>query len=105
MFDKHFTGGAICHINVESRIKDKEKIKNLIRETAKCGVIYSAINYNLQECEEGHMTVGRKNICSICGKPIINNYSRVVGFVTNTKNWHKVRREEDYPNRQWYGEI
>jgi ribonucleoside-triphosphate reductase len=105
MFDKHFTGGAICHINVESRIEDKEKIKNLIRETAKCGVIYSAINYNLQECENGHMTVGRKNICSICGKQIINNYCRVVGFLTNTKNWHKIRREEDYPNRVWYKEI
>jgi len=105
MFDEHFTGGAICHINVESRIEDKEKIKNLIRETAKCGVIYHAINYNLQECENGHMTVGRKNICSICGKLVINNYTRVVGFCTNTKNWHKTRREEDYPNRQWYGEI
>jgi ribonucleoside-triphosphate reductase len=105
LFDKHFTGGAICHINVESQIDDTEKIKNLIRETAKCGVIYHAINYNLQECENGHMTVGRKNICSICGKQIINNYTRVVGFLTNTKNWHKVRREEDYPNRQWYGEI
>jgi ribonucleoside-triphosphate reductase len=105
MFDKHFTGGAICHINVESRIEDKEKIKNLIRETAKCGVIYSAINYNLQECEDGHMTVGRKNICSICGKPIINNYTRIVGFVTNTKNWHKVRREQDYTERVWYKTI
>ncbi len=105
LFDKHFTGGAICHINIESPIEDKNKIKSLIRETAKCGVIYHAINYNLQECENGHMTVGKKNTCSICGKTIANNYTRVVGFLTNTKNWHKIRREEDYPNRQWYGEI
>lgn len=105
MFDSHFTGGAICHINVESKIEDKEKIKKLIRETAKCGVIYHAINYNLQECEDGHMTVGKKDICAICGKPIINNYTRIVGFLTNTRNWHKVRRENDYPNRQWYREI
>jgi ribonucleoside-triphosphate reductase (formate) len=102
MFDKHFTGGAICHINIETAITDKEQIKNLIRSIAKQGVIYHAINYNLQECENGHMTVGKKDICSICGKPITNNYTRVVGFLTNTKNWHKVRRDEDYPNRQWY---
>jgi ribonucleoside-triphosphate reductase len=105
LFDKHFTGGAICHINVESQIEDTEKIKSLIRETAKQGVIYHAINYNLQECEDGHMTVGKKEICSICGKPIINNYTRIVGFLTNVRNWHKVRREEDFPNRQWYSNI
>lgn len=105
LFDKHFTGGAICHINVESRIDDTEKIKELIRETAKQGVIYHAINYNLQECEEGHMTVGKKEICSICGTKIVNDYSRIVGFLTNTKNWAKVRRDEDYPNRVWYKDI
>lgn len=105
LFDKHFTGGAICHINVESRIEDTENIKSLIKEAAKQGVIYFAINYNLQECEDGHMTVGKKEICSICRKQIINDYSRIVGFLTNVKNWHKVRRDEDYPNRIWYKNI
>jgi ribonucleoside-triphosphate reductase len=105
MFDKHFTGGAICHINVDNEIKDTNLIKELIRSTAKMGVVYHAINYNLQECEEGHMTIGKKNTCSICGKLIINNFTRVVGFLTNTKNWAKTRREEDYPKRQWYNNI
>jgi len=105
LFDKHFTGGAICHINVDNEIKDSNLIKELIRSTAKMGVVYSAINMNLQECEDGHMSVGKVENCSICGKKIINNYTRVVGFLTNTKNWAKVRRDEDYPNRQWYGDI
>lgn len=104
-FDKHFSGGAICHINVDTPIQDKAKIKDLIRVTAKMGVIYHAINYNLQECEDGHMSVGRGKVCTKCGKVIINNYTRVVGFLTNTKNWHKVRREQDYPNRQFYEDI
>jgi ribonucleoside-triphosphate reductase len=51
------------------------------------------------------MTVGKKDICPICGKPIEDNYTRVVGFLTNTKNWNKTRREVDYPNRKWYGGI
>ena len=66
------------------------------------GVIYFAINYNLQLCSKGHMSVGRKKLCEICCEPIVDNFTRVVGFLTNTKNWHQVRREEDYPSRQWY---
>jgi anaerobic ribonucleoside-triphosphate reductase len=102
LFDKHFSGGAIAHINVETPIQDEQQIVDLIKTCAKMGVVYWAINYNLQECEKGHMSVGRGNQCSICGSEIINNYTRVVGFLTNTKNWHKIRRERDYPNRQFY---
>ena len=47
-------------------------------------------------------TVGKNENCSICGKPIINNYTRVVGFLTNTKNWNPTRRKIDYPNRVFY---
>ena len=105
MFDEQFSGGAICHINVENRINDVEKMKNLIKSAIKQGVIYFAINYNLQQCEDGHMSVGKKDKCVICNKNIVNSFTRVVGFLTNTKNWNKVRREKDYPYRQWYGGI
>lgn len=102
MFDKHFSGGAICHLNVDSRIENVEDIMDLIRITAKMGVVYHAINYVLSECEDGHMTVGNGEVCTICGKQIINKYTRVVGFLTNVKNWHKTRRDKDFPNRQFY---
>lgn len=105
MFDKHFSGGAICHLNVDSKIEKTEDIMDLIRITAKMGVVYHAINYVLQECEEGHMSVGNDKVCSICGKPIKNYYTRVVGFLTNVKNWNKTRREQDFPNRQFYKGI
>jgi anaerobic ribonucleoside-triphosphate reductase len=101
MFDNVFSGGSICHINIEKRV-GAEKIEELIDLAAKLGVIYWAINYNLQECADGHLSVGRGNECAICGKAIINEYTRVVGFLTNTKNWHQVRREQDYPDRQFY---
>ena len=102
LFDKHFSGGAICHINVSEKIEDKELIKDLIRTCAKQNVIYFAINYCLNRCENDHMTVGNMDICSICGKKIVEKYTRVVGFLTNTKNWNVIRREKDFPNRQWY---
>jgi ribonucleoside-triphosphate reductase len=102
MFDKEFSGGAICHINIENKIEDVEKIKDIIISSIKQGVIYFALNYNLQKCENGHMSVGRKEKCVICNAKITDNYTKVVGFLTNTKNWNKVRREQDYPLRQWY---
>lgn len=105
LFDSHFSGGAIAHINVDTKINDTILIENLIKSCAKMGVVYFAINYNLQECENGHMSVGNNKKCSICEGKIINNYTRVVGFLTNVKNWHKTRREQDYPNRQWYSEV
>lgn len=102
MFDKHFSGGAICHIGTDTKIEKYEDIMDLIRIAAKMGVVYHAINYVLEECENGHMTVGNGEKCNICGREIINKYTRVVGFLTNVKNWHKTRREQDFPNRQWY---
>ena len=105
LFDSQFSGGAIAHLNIENQIKDYKLLVDLINMTVKKGVVYHAINYNLQRCENGHMTVGKNNICSICGKPITDNFTRAVGFLVNTKNLHKIRREFDYPNRQFYKEI
>ena len=105
LFDKHFSGGSILHLNVDTPIEDIEDIKELIRVTAKMGVVYHAINYVLGQCEDGHMSVGNDNICPICGKEIKDKYTRVVGFLTNVKNWHKVRREQDFPNRQFYNGV
>lgn len=105
IFDKHFSGGAICHLNVDERIEDYNDISALIKSTAKMGVVYFAINYVLQECEDGHMTVGHSDNCTICGKIIVNKYTRVVGFLTNVRNWSQTRREEDFPNRQFYHEV
>jgi ribonucleoside-triphosphate reductase len=105
LFDKHFSGGAICHINVEERIEDTSKIVDLIKLCASKGVVYWAINYNLQRCENGHMAIGKGELCGVCGAEVVDNFTRVVGFLTNTKNWHKVRREQDYPVRQFYGAV
>lgn len=102
-FDNLFTGGAICHLNIETTIEDVKQIEDLITYIAKAGVIYHAQNYVLSECTNGHMTVTKGDICNICGAAIENKFTRVVGFLTNIKNWNKTRREEDFPNRQFYG--
>jgi anaerobic ribonucleoside-triphosphate reductase len=94
-FDHKIGGGAILHINVAERVEDPNIMKKLILKAIEANNIYFAINYNFQECPDGHITVGRVNICPTCGKPIVQEYSRVVGFITPKSNWSKQRRGED----------
>ena len=102
-FDHLMTGGAIMHINVAEQIKDPQDIVDLISSSAKQGVIYQAVNYVINVCEDGHVSVGRDlEVCPHCGKRITDKLTRVVGFLTNTKNWHIKRREHDFPERKFY---
>lgn len=105
LFDKYFSGGAICHLNMDQEIKDVSVMKNLIKASAKQGVVYFAINFVLQECEEGHLSVGNVDVCPKCGAPIKARYTRVVGFLSKVEAWNPTRREVDFPNRQFYEEI
>ena len=102
-FDHLMTGGAIMHINIAEQIKNPMLLYSLVKSSVKHGVIYQAVNYVLNVCEEGHVTVGRnESVCPICNKPITDKLTRVVGFLTNTKNWHLKRREHDFPERKFY---
>jgi anaerobic ribonucleoside-triphosphate reductase len=105
LFDSEFSGGSIMHLNCDAPIEDYKQIEDLIRVTVKKGCVYHAINYNLQKCEDGHMSVGKNDVCPVCGKPITDNYIRVVGFIVNVKNFHETRRDEDYAKRQFYSEV
>ena len=105
LFDKHFSGGAICHLNMDQDVQSAEVFKNLIIASAKEGVVYFAINLVLQECDNHHMTVGRRETCPVCGEPITGTYTRVVGFLSKVNNWVPTRRRLDFPNRQFYKEV
>lgn len=105
LFDKHFSGGAICHLNVNQEINDVDTMQNLIHASVKEGVVYFAVNFVLQECENKHMFVGNVDTCPHCGGKIIGTFTRVVGFLTKVDNWIPERREIDFPNRQFYGKV
>lgn len=103
MFDSFMTGGAILHLNVAEPIEDVSSLMDLIKSSVKRGVIYQAVNYVLNVCKDGHVSVGRDvQTCPVCGNHITDKLTRVVGFLTNTKNWHKTRREHDFPERKFY---
>jgi ribonucleoside-triphosphate reductase len=103
LFDKYLSGGAICHLNFSEKITDKEFLRNLITKSIGMGVIYQAINYLISKCPSEHIFVGKANKCPVCGEKVTDRFTRIVGFLIPIKNWGKVRREEDFPVRQWYG--
>ena len=98
--DPACTGGAICHLNVGEPIEDIGSMNAIAYQACSDGVVYFAVNYALNRCSSGHITAGRDaSSCPICGSEITDTFTRVVGFLTNTKHWNKTRREVDWPNR------
>lgn len=97
------SGGSICHINVDdSEPLSTEQFSRIMEVARETGATYFAINYCYSECEDGHFIIGKHDVCPICRKKIVNNYTRVVGFVTPVKNWNKTRRRVDFPTRKFY---
>lgn len=108
IFDNFTTGGAICHINVnDDKPISPDQFYNLMNVAKSMGVRYWAINYAFSECEDNHFTICNGEECPVCGKKIINKYTRVVGFLTSVNGWSKTRREFEFPNRKFYknGEL
>jgi len=92
-FDKEVTGGAITHINVDKKMTDMQFRKVLVF-AAEQGVNHFAINYVYSLCEEGHFSNGKFEKCGICGKPIIDYVTRIIGYFTPVSSWSEGRREE-----------
>ena len=101
VFDNKFSGGAICHINIDHKITDVEKMKKLMIYAAKTGTIYWATNYAMKRCKDDHVWIDG-DICPVCGGEIDYIITRVVGFFVKVKNFNKVRRELEFPKRVFY---
>lgn len=100
LFDKKCGGGCIAHINIEGRFPSEEMAWEMLNYVAKQGVIYFAFNTKINVCEDKHASIGT-SVCPICGKPIVDTYTRVVGFYTPTSAYQKIRKRE-FNSRKWY---
>ena len=101
IFDEKFSGGSICHINIDKRITDKKIMKDLMLYAAETGTIYWAVNYVIKRCKNHHSWIDG-DICPECGNSTLNAFTRVVGFFANVKNFSKVRRNLEFPSRVFY---
>lgn len=100
VLDPMCSGGAIAHINIESKFPTKDAAWDTLNKIANAGVIYFAYNARINVCEDHHGFVGT-DTCPVCGKKMIDQYTRVVGFLTRTGSWSKDRRKE-FDARNWY---
>ena len=102
-FDSLTSGGAILHINVDDEKPiSKEQFKRLMESAKSLNVVYFAINYAYSECENNHFSVGKKDKCNICDSKIIQQYTRVVGFITPVNSWNETRRKYEFTEREFY---
>ncbi|MBC9786512.1 anaerobic ribonucleoside-triphosphate reductase, partial [Heliobacterium chlorum] len=101
-FMKHVSGGGILHLNVQERITDPIIMKKLILISLSEGVEHFAINYGFGVCTGGHTSiVGTGKNCPICGEPIVDYMTRVIGYFTKVSSWGDVRKNYEYPKRQF----
>jgi ribonucleoside-triphosphate reductase len=94
------SGGAIAHINIESNFPNKDVAWDMLNKIASRGVIYFAFSSKINVCKNHHGFVGQ-DICPVCGEPVADQYSRVVGFLTPRGSYSSDRKRE-FDARQWY---
>ena len=100
IFDNITSGGAIMHCTYkDSTPLSKEQYKAIIKMAKDLHNEYFAINYAYVRCANGHKSIGEKDVCEICGAPIVARFQRVVGFITCVESWNNVRREYEYKRR------
>ena len=100
ILDKKCGGGCIAHINIENRFANEQEAWDMLNYVASQGVIYFAFTAKINVCEHKHAFIGT-SVCPECGKPVADQYSRVVGFYTPVSGYQKIRKEE-FNHRKWY---
>lgn len=100
ILDEKCSGGAIAHINLENNFPNEEMAWEMLNYIAQKGVFYFAFNTKIGTCEEGHGFVGT-DICPVCGKPKVDTWQRIVGFLTPSRAYSKDRFKE-FSAREWY---
>jgi ribonucleoside-triphosphate reductase len=73
------TGGSLVHIQIGEKLTQIQA-KKLINYTVNSGCEHFAFNAIYSLCVDGHNSFGKYKLCPICGKPIKDYMTRVVGF-------------------------
>lgn len=97
-FDSYCNGGSIEHINVDKDFSTFEQAWSMLNWVAQQGVTYFAFNGKISRCKNNHSFYG--DYCPVCGEHYESQYTRTVGFYTNTNSWSKERKEE-FKLREW----
>lgn len=97
-YNKLITGGGIVHAQIGEKVTAKQAEK-IIKYAVNSGCEHFALNAIYSECEAGHVSFGKYEICPICQKKIVEKYTRIVGFFTPVSSWQDVRRNWEFDKR------
>lgn len=98
------SGGAICHYNVDGSMTEEASIRLAEMMIEEYNITHFAIEIGSSTCKNGHTNEGIHLQCPTCGGEIDTWTRRVVGFNTDTKDWHYVRRDWENLRRKIYGQ-
>lgn len=99
MMGSHFAtdmldGGAAAHINLSEHLSSEQYMK-LLNYAGEVGCSYWTVNVPNSRCTEcGFITKHPIDECPKCGSDKIDQYDRVIGYLTKIKNWSEGRRIE-----------
>lgn len=99
MLDKKVGGGQIAHINIDGDFSSFEQAWDLTNYIADQGVLYFAFNKKISVCEDEHAFIG--NTCPNCGKPAIDYFQRIVGYLVPTSTYSSERYEEAHKRYEY----
>ena len=100
ILDEKCSGGAIAHINLENNFSNTDMAWDMLNYIASKGVFYFAFNTKINTCKHRHAFTGT-NTCPICGEPVEDTWTRIVGFYTPYKSYSSARKKE-VSAREWY---
>ncbi|OQB16930.1 MAG: anaerobic ribonucleoside triphosphate reductase [Parcubacteria group bacterium ADurb.Bin192] len=91
--DAFFTGGAITHLNIEKGLSDNAVI-TMIKMAALAGMTHFAPTHIYSECTNRHSSIGKRQVCPICGEKVVDYITRIIGYFVPVSSWNKHRKQE-----------
>ena len=90
----YLDGGSAAHLNLSEHLS-KEQYLHLMKYAAENGCSYLTWNIPNSECQDcGFITKVPIDKCPHCGSTHIDQYDRVIGYLTKISNWSEGRQIE-----------
>lgn len=91
---EELSGGQAAHINLSEHLSVAQ-YKHILNYAGKIGCSYFTFNVPNCECKDcGYIAKQPFQICPKCGGKHISLWDRVIGYLTEIKNWSSGRQEE-----------
>ena len=90
----YLDGGAACHLNLSEHLSSAQ-YRHILKFAAEHGCQYLTFNVPNCECKDcGYIAKQPFDECPRCHSHNVSLWDRIIGYLTEIKNWSKARRIE-----------